>query len=420
MAHSSLVSLWQGQNKLKFIFIFLLFVSSLFASTDTRTKIKDSKNTLRSSEAMSEQLNKKLEDLANDILNGDKILKNLNKDINVLKEQIKNLESNATAENKELEELSNQNKELINTQKEIEQNIVRIIAEDFSMDLLMEGNGVSESEESIIATQILNKLNNVLKDDFKNMAKEYESTLNLIRDKSNKIDKIQTSIKTHKKKQGELLSLQEKQKATLKNLKRDKEIYTKKLDKLQTQQDEIRKTLQELAIIAKKEDDEAKRQEEIKKQAKENTKTSDDVRQIGSGYTASAVKKYRGAKTISPLDEYVVKQKFGNYVDPIYNIKIFNESIVLRSTTPDAKVKSVLNGKVVFAKQTPLLERVIIIEHDDGIHTIYAHLSQIAPTIKVGSKVQKGSVIGRVRDDLTFEVTQKNYHIDPLELIGAK
>ena len=79
-----------------------------------------------------------------------------------------------------------------------------------------------------------------------------------------------------------------------------------------------------------------------------------------------------------------------------------------------------LSGKVVFAKQTPLLDNVVIIENSNGIHTIYAHLSQIAPTIKVGQKVQQGYVIGRVARDLTFEVTQKSYHIDPLQMISLK
>ena len=78
---------------------------------------------------------------------------------------------------------------------------------------------------------------------------------------------------------------------------------------------------------------------------------------MGGGYQTSSVKRYSGARTIAPLDSYSVKQKFGNYVDPIYNIKIFNESVILRSSTPDAKVKSVLNGKVVFAKATPMLEK---------------------------------------------------------------
>ena len=142
------------------------------------------------------------------------------------------------------------------------------------------------------------------------------------------------------------------------------------------------------------------------------------IRQIGSSYQNSNVKKYVGERTIAPLDGYSVKRKFGDYVDPIYKIKIFNESVVLASSTPDATVKSVLNGKVIFAKDTASMEKVVIIENSDEIHTIYAHLSKIAPTIQVGQKIKKGYVIGRIDNDLTFEVTQKNFHIDPLELIA--
>ena len=67
-----------------------------------------------------------------------------------------------------------------------------------------------------------------------------------------------------------------------------------------------------------------------------------------------------------------------------------------------------------------MLQKVVIVENKDGIHTIYAHLSKIAPTIKVGARLKKGYVIGRVEQDLTFEVTQKNYHINPMELIASK
>jgi len=51
-----------------------------------------------------------------------------------------------------------------------------------------------------------------------------------------------------------------------------------------------------------------------------------------------------------------------------------------------------------------------------GIHTIYANLSKIAPNIKKGFKIKKGYVIGRVKDELVFEVTQKSYHINPIRL----
>ncbi|MCR4942306.1 MAG: peptidoglycan DD-metalloendopeptidase family protein [Campylobacter sp.] len=371
---------------------------------------------------MSKQLNKKLEDLADDIVLGDKNLKSITKDTNALKSQISSLEKDVKSQNKELESLSAQNKELLENQKQIEQNLIRIIAEDFSMDLFMQDSGVSDSIDSIVASETISKLGDVLKDDFKKMAKNYDETLNLIRDKSQKIDQIQANIKDYKKKQNDLLGLQKKQKSTLENLRRDKEIYSKKLQKLKSQQDELRKTLEHLNILAKRESEAAREAKKQRKSAeksrqKSGKKAQEEVSQLNTAYKSSVIR-YRGAKTIAPLESYSVKQKFGNYVDPIYNIKIFNENVVLRSKTTNAMVRSVLNGKVVFAKETPLLDNVVIVENDGQIHTIYAHLSHIAPTIRVGTRVKKGTIIGRVRQDLTFEVTQKNAHINPLELIS--
>lgn len=406
----------------KFIFI-LAFLSGLLAAPSTQEKIKDSTSSLRSSEAMSQQLNKKLDDLASDIVSGEKKLKGIGSDISNLKSQISALEGNATNALGELDKLTKQNQELAKTQKELEQNMIRIIAEDLSFDLLLSGDEGKESEDSIMVSQILTKLNSITKEDFKKLSKNYEDTINQIKSQSSKINEINYSIKNYRRKQSDLVALESNQKSTINNLKRDKEIYTKKLAKLQAQQDELRKTLEQLAIMQKREDavaQEARRKAEQKTAGGKPKNEGSGVKQMGSSYQTSSVKRYTGAKTIAPLESFSVKQKFGNYVDPIYNIKIFNESVVLRSNTPDAKVKSVLNGKVVFAKQTPMLDNVVIVENDNGIHTIYAHLSQIAPTIKVGSMVQKGYVIGRVRNDLTFEVTQKNYHIDPLELISLK
>ena len=295
--------------------------------------------------------------------------------------------------------------------------MIRIIAEDLSFDLLMSATEGKQSEESVISSQILTKLNAITKEDFKRLSQNYEDTIEKIKNKSNKINEINSSIKNYRRKQSDLQNLESTQKNTINGLKRDKEIYSKKLAKLQAQQDELRKTLEQLAIMQKQEDEAARAAREKQEKAAAS-KEGEKSQPMGGGYQTSSVKKYSGTKTIAPLDSYTVKQKFGNYVDPIYNIKIFNESVTLRSITPDAKVKSVLNGKVVFAKATPMLENVVIIENENGIHTIYAHLSQIAPTVKVGSVVQKGYVIGRVRNDLTFEVTQRNYHIDPLEMIS--
>jgi murein DD-endopeptidase MepM/ murein hydrolase activator NlpD len=64
-----------------------------------------------------------------------------------------------------------------------------------------------------------------------------------------------------------------------------------------------------------------------------------------------------------------------------------------------------------------MLENVVIVKNRDNIHTIFAHLSKIAPTIKVGKKVPKGYILGRISKELTFEVTQNEKHINPMRLI---
>lgn len=406
---------------MKRIFALIFLVNSLVNSgfgANIKDKIQDKEESLQSAKKLETQLNKKLDELASDIIIGERDVNNTNSQISELSVQVKELEASANAANIELNKLNSQNTELVKSQKKMENRLVKIISEDFAYDLIVPKE-YEESEESIIASEVLSKLNSSIQDEVKKIAKNYSNTVNLIKTQSVKINTIAFDLKEFKNKQEKLINLQKKQKNSLADLRRDKEIYSKKLERLQAQQDELRKTLENLAILAKKQDEE-KNEAKKPKEKISNDKNSGDIKQFGSSYKISSVKKYTGAKTIAPLDEFSIKQKFGDYTDPIYNIKIFNESIVLRSNSPDARVKSVLPGKVVYANDTAILEKVVIIENSDGIHTIYAHLNKIAPTIKVGSKIKQGYVIGRVARDLTFEVTQRNYHINPLDLISLR
>lgn len=398
---------------MKFLLFITLIFCTLFAS-NVSEKIKDQKNSINSAKKLENQINKKLEELAKDIIAGNKDVQNTAKQISELSKQVEALEDSAHSANVELDKLTSQNSELIKSQKDMELRMIKIISEDFAYDLIAP-NDYSESQDSIIATEILLNLNSVMNSEFKKLAQDYEKTTNLIKSQSKKIESIKFDLREFRQKQASLKALQTKQKKNLEILNQDKAIYSKKLNDIKKQQNEMRKTLESLQILAAKPKEEPKKQTQTK-----NTVKSDDVRMIGSSYQAGNVKRYKGAKTIAPLDKFSVKQKFGDYVDPVYNIKIFNESVVLRSDTTDARVKNVLAGTIVFAKQTPILDKVVIVENSNGIHTIYAHLDKIAPTIKVGQKIKKGYVIGRVKQDLTFEVTQKNYHINPLELIAMK
>ncbi|EMI4815442.1 peptidoglycan DD-metalloendopeptidase family protein [Campylobacter upsaliensis] len=389
------------------LFLFSLFSLLLFAN-GIAEKTKD----LKENERIQQQLSKKLEDLAQDILSGEKNLKNLSEQINTLSSQTSKLEANIKVQNKELNTLNNQNKELLRIKSLMESKLISLMAKDFAYDLPIP-EGYIEGEESFMAFELLGSLDKVLSEEISKLSKDYEGVNLLIENKQKQIEQIRLNLKNYNEQLKELQSLKNRQIKEINQQKTDRQIYAKKLDNLKAQQEELRATLDELKIIDKK--------EQVKKQKEETSKLTNNnqtIRQIGSSYQGSSVKRYTGKKTIAPLDSFTIKQKFGNYVDPIYNIKIFNENVVLRSKKADATVKSVLDGRVVFAKNTTMLQRVVIIEHNDGIHTIYAHLDKIAPNIKVGKRVKKGAVVGRIKDDLTFEVTQKHFHINPLELIS--
>ncbi|MCV3405612.1 peptidoglycan DD-metalloendopeptidase family protein [Campylobacter lari] len=390
---------------MKKCFLLFLFSFSFLFANEIAQKQKD----IKENERTVKQLSKKLEDLASEILDNEKNLKKIASEISTLTSKTSKLESSVKTQIKALEQLNAQNKDLLQNKNKIEGKIIDLIAKDFAYDLAIPKNYI-ESEDSIIALELVGVLDKIFKEEFYQISKDYEDISKKIEEKQIQITTINSNLKSYKDQLDELKNLRKKQEQEIAKQKTDKEIYTRKLSNLQAQQQELRKTLNKLKIIKEKE-------EEKLAQKKEDKKPNSNIKQVGSSYQTSSVKRYSGPKTIAPLESYTVKQKFGNYIDPIYNIKIYNENVVLKSDSANAAVRNVLDGKVVFAKATPTLKQVVIVENKDGIHTIYAHLDKIAPGVKVGRNIKKGYIIGRVESDLTFEVTQKNFHINPLEMI---
>ncbi|MBN2965244.1 peptidoglycan DD-metalloendopeptidase family protein [Sulfurospirillum sp. T05] len=406
-----------------FLGVVLLLVTGSAATT--KEKISSSSASLSATTKQERQIGQKLEAIANDISNERKALENLAQEIETLQGQIKTLQEETKEATQELEVLKTQNTELEKTKQELEQRMIRIIAEQFSFHMVTD-QGYQESIESIIADAVLEKMDALIKKDFKELSAEYSHTNEEIRKRNRDITKLNESLKGLRTKESALLGLRDKQRQSLAELDKQNALYRKRLGEIYAEKKELQETLERLKIVQRAEEEKkAQAEAEAAARAAAAAQTPSEaqqvtVRQIGSSYQSSRVKRYSGQKTIAPLDSFEVKQAFGNYVDPIYKIKIFNESVVLRSKTPLAQVKNVLGGKVVYAGNTNMLNHVVIVENSNGIHTIYAQMTQIAPTIKVGSRIKEGYVIGRIDQDLTFEVTQQNFHINPLELITVR
>jgi len=399
---------------MKIFLSFVLLISFSFLQADIGRKIREEAKNLTSKGRIEKKITKKLNYLAYKIIKQTKNLKLLKKNIDNLDNSVKLNESNIENKYKILNELLNSNKKLSKQKNILEKKIINIIAKDFSYYLISDKNFI-ETEDSLVADKVLEKMNIILKKEFRKLSQNYEKINSTISVRKKEIINIKKEIDKSNIKKKRLLSLKKKREIAINKLNKEKKNYRKRLDRIRREKISIRMTLEKLKIIKKS------KKVVLKKKYKQNIKnakrTKSDVRQIGSSYQSSKVKRYRGKKTIAPLASFVVKRKFGNYIDPIYQIKIFNESVVLSSKINNGKVRNILNGKVVFAKNTAVLDKVIIIENSNNIHTIYAHLSKIAPTVRVGKKIKKGYIIGRVNNDLTLEVTQKNYHINPLDLI---
>ena len=353
------------------------------------------------------------------ILKQKKTIAKQNAQIVKLEEELKAKESSYTISKKQLKELAKQQNRLKKNADSLEQQLAFSIAQSVSLSLLLNEH-YSTNIDAIIELEVLKAKLKQNKEKIRRLNGKYFKLSSDISLLNTQAKNLKNSIDTIDAKKKKLLAIQKKNKKDLQRLKVAKASYKKSLKKLLKKQDELKRTLSRLNIIKI---DEQKRQKERDEQKRAfaskttlNTKNMPKVKQYGRSYQSVKTKRYRGPKTIAPLQNYTITKKFGTYQDPIYGIKVFNESISMKPKKSNARVKNVFNGKVIYADKTSVLNNVVIIEHKNGLHTIYANLSQIAPHIKKGKKIKKGYTIGRVNDELIFEVTQKSSHVNPIRL----
>lgn len=67
-----------------------------------------------------------------------------------------------------------------------------------------------------------------------------------------------------------------------------------------------------------------------------------------------------------------------------------------------AEVKAAADGKVIDVKKDPRLGCLVILEHSNGIKTVYANL-QDKYAVKVGQSVKQGDLLGTIGRTSTFE-----------------
>lgn len=420
---------------IKFFIALLLLSSSTFAATSIDNKISLNKKILQKKSKQKSTTKVKIKLLAKQINSANAKMTKLEKEMNTLERTIKKQKKKLQKSKDDLKRLQLKSEEILTLKEKIQVDIIDFIINNYSSEIALK-LADKKSLDEIVNSNVYSLLATQSKKEIKKLDTQYKSLLKNQATNKTKIKKLKKFIKKDLADKKDLSKLEKKHSKTIKNLKSKHSSYQKELKKIISKQKNLSSLLTKLNIMKKIEKKKAKVKKKItKKKTVKSTKSytkskktkvtskrfneqiAMNVRSIGSSASGVRVTKYRGSKTISPLKKYTITKKFGATYDKVYKIKLFNDSISLKTKKSNAKVYSVLSGKVVYSKKdSGLLENVVIIKHKNNLHTIYSHLDKIAPTIRKGKWVKKGSVIGRVNDTLTFQATKNNRYINPKEL----
>lgn len=403
--------------KFPFSLLLISLLSLSLPAAKIDEKIQTTSKKLNETKQTYSSLSAKLQETASKIVQQKQIVGTQQQHLDKLVQELQSKETVYQTNKSTLKSLEAQQTLLTKTQNEIEQRLVFAIARNTSISLLINDDRAKEAD-ALITEEALKLHLKQINQDIKALNTMFLDNNEKIAGLSSKTTVLKQSIAVIDQQKNKVLETKKENEKAIAQLEKEKNAYKKSLDKILNQQRSLQNTLASLNIIKRQAAVQPKKAPPPLVAPKPGSKPiPEDVKQAVANYSPSSIAGYVGEHTIAPLDGYVVTKRFGPYTDPVYGIKIFNDSVSLRPTESDAKVKTVLNGKIIFAKPTAMLENVIIIEHDNGLHTIYAHLDKIAPTVEVGKRIKQGSIIGRVGKELMFQVTQRNAHIDPLQMI---
>ncbi len=442
-AKHPVTSLWKGKKPTK---------KPTQLPRSTAKKIRDSQKTLHQASQQKTQANQQLDRIARAIRNAEMETVAINKVLDRLEKEQQKSETKYQAAKASIDQYGRKIQKLDTIITEKHEAFIRLLTEQFSLIAAMEAIDRS-TVLSVVQKEVYKAYRKKNSYELEHLKAQIDANRNAKAQLLSKRDRIQKSIHAIITKRTLYEKKKQEKARLLKSLAEKEKEYRAQLKAIMQRQESLRQTLARLDILRKEEIASARKAAEAKraelrrktaelkrmrqKQAEkikrdkaagrvvtyttpkiqESSPVVGHVKQYGSSYQNNNIQAYRGRRTISPLSHARVVKKFGTYIDPIYKIRIFNDNIVLRAPKSGAKVRNVLNGKVVYVGHNSMLGKVIIIEHGNRLHTIYAALDRISPLLKKGSRVKKGTIIGRIKRKLIFQATQNSKYINPLRLI---
>lgn len=127
-------------------------------------------------------------------------------------------------------------------------------------------------------------------------------------------------------------------------------------------------------------------------------------------------------KLMWPVSSGQVVAEFGNHVHPVMKTITTNTGIDI-STKDNSPIRTIANGEIALIHWLPSYGNLVIINHNHGYRTVYAHLDEIY--VVVGQKVKEGDVIARSSDSVSgdmlhFEIWKEKEKQNPREWLARR
>ncbi len=141
-----------------------------------------------------------------------------------------------------------------------------------------------------------------------------------------------------------------------------------------------------------------------------------EIRVVSGAGDRDEEKPSRPFDLVRPVPGKIVSG-FGMRMHPVDQIEKEHKGVDFAAKQGDS-VKAAASGMVIFCGIQTGYGNVIILRHEDGLKTLYAHLSEFG--VEVGDAVDRGSVIGKAGmtgnatgPHLHFEIRENDVAIDP-------
>ena len=289
-----------------------------------------------------------------------------------LNEKKEKVEEKINQANKKIETINNESKKLKEDIKKLEEDIasneeslgdrLKVINNNYTLGYLkviLSSNSISDFLNNVYIVQ------EVVEQD-KQMLKDLESDKSEIEDKKTTLDENKEEAKVIKDELVKDKESLEKDKAELKKLK----------DELGNEEEALEEKLQKIAA------------ENATASSESNSSKSDSSKSDSSNSNAVI------SNGSWPVPGYsTVSSPFGYRIHPVLGVKKLHTGIDIPAPTGTPAV-AVASGTVIYSGVQGSYGNTVMIRHDNGLVSLYAHNSSLV--VKVGDKVKKGQVVTKI------------------------